>query len=144
MAKTKNARSLLSELWTIGLYKKNQGRLARQLTGVGLGLLVVIGAYVLSQMFATDTRAVIKVGIPTGIAFLGLWITYRLVNYARFADFLISVEAEMDKVTWSSRQELYRAAAVVVATMVFLGVALLCFDVFWQWFFELIGFLRLG
>ena len=33
---------------------------------------------------------------------LGLWIGYRLVNMPQFADFLIAVEAEMNKVSWPS------------------------------------------
>ena len=42
----------------------------------------------------------------------------------RFADFLISVEAEMNKVSWPSRGELYRASLVVIV-VIFLLVAIL-------------------
>ena len=143
MAKSKDATSLWNELWTLGLYKKNQGRLTRQVTGAALGLLVTLGAYTLFQTFAADQASWIRVGIPTAITVIGIWVTYRLVNYPRFADFLISVEAEMDKVTWSTRQELYRAAAVVIVTMFLFGFVLFFFDMFWQWFFRLVGFLRL-
>ena len=73
----------------------------------------------------------------------GAWAIFRAVNYPRFADFLISVEAEMDKVSWSSRQELYRATVVVVVTMFCLGAVLFLFDVFWQNFFEIIKFLQI-
>ncbi|NOX53467.1 MAG: preprotein translocase subunit SecE [Planctomycetes bacterium] len=142
MAKSNSAGSIWSELFAIGLYKKNQGRVARQLTAVGIGLLVVLGAYTLSQTFSSDTPALIRVGIPTLLAAIGLWVTYRLVNYPRFADFLISVEAEMDKVTWSSREQLFRATWVVIFTMLFFGAILLIYDIFWQWFFKLIGFLE--
>ena len=30
----------------------------------------------------------------------GLWLGYRIVNVPQFADFLIAVEAEMNKVSW--------------------------------------------
>ena len=60
--------------------------------------------------------------------FSGIWLAFRAVNLPQFADFLISVEAEMDKVTWSSRQELYRATVVVITTMVLLGAILLLYD----------------
>ena len=67
-----------------------------------------------------------------------------MVNYPRFADFLISVEAEMDKVSWSSKSELYRATVVVLVTMVLIGIILFVFDVIWQYFFEFIGFLEIS
>jgi len=70
---------LWAELFSIGLYKKNQGRLARQLTAVGVGLLVILGAYTLSQAIPSEVRPLIRIGIPTLLAAVGLWITYRLV-----------------------------------------------------------------
>ena len=42
------------------------------------------------------------------------WICYRLVNFPGFADFLIAVEAEMNKVSWPTRTELFRASMVVL------------------------------
>jgi len=55
---------------------------------------------------------------------------------------LIAVEAEMDKVTWPSREQLFRATWVVIFIMLFLGACLFVYDVFWQWFFKMIGFLE--
>ncbi len=158
MAKSKSESGFLRELLAIGLYKRNQGRLTRQLTAVAFGLIVFLGTWTMSQgpLNVTGPQSVnlwlvkftldgvwIRVGIPFLIAAVGGWIVYRAVNYSRFADFLISVEAEMDKVTWSSRAELYRATVVVIVTMIFLGVILFLYDVFWQNFFEWIGFLQI-
>ena len=86
----------------------------------------------------------IPLGIPMFLSVLGVWVIYRAMNYRRFADFLISVEAEIDKVSWSSKQELKRATVVVLITMVFLGFILFIYDMFWQWFFELIRFLQIS
>jgi len=69
----------------------------------------------------------------------GLWFGFRVVNWPRFADFLISVEAEMGKVTWPSKSELIRASVVVIVTIVILAISLFMFDVVWQWLFKLIG-----
>ena len=80
-------------------------------------------------------------GVSLGITFLGLWTTYRIIHWPRFADFLISVEAEMDKVTWSDWGELKRATVVVLVTMVILTVVLFLFDVFWQRVFTSTGVL---
>jgi len=64
------------------------------------------------------------------------------VNYPKFADFLVSVEAEMAKVSWPSKGELYRATVVVIVTMFLLAAMLFAFDTIWQWFFRLIGIIR--
>ncbi len=143
MAKSKNDASFWGELLAVGLYKRNQGRLARQLTAIALAFVVCFGAWTLSQGPLAGYQRGVSLGVPLGIALVGVWISYRLVNYPRFADFLISVEAEMDKVTWSSKQELYRATIVVLVSMFLLGAILFLYDVFWRWFFELIHFLQI-
>ena len=242
MAKAQASSSFWAELLKGGLYKRNQGRLARQLTGAAVALIIGLGAWKLSQGILTgyvnsyvavevvytateknssfdktvqDTanehdpasivgidsftegQRTLEVLLPTsayfetvddilvdkrilankiqnqlkaagpsvpelqvsvfdrdypvlwityGIPFVifagGAWIAYRLVNYPKYVDFLVSVEAEIDKVTWASRQQLYRYTVVVVATMFLMGIVLFVYDVFWQKFFKLIGFLQ--
>lgn len=239
MANPQNGSSFRAELFKFTLYKRNQGRLVRQLSAVAVAVLIFFGCYTLSKgpmsgfvnsyltttvryvgespdaaldqsiesmvgkhgghladseaggryrtltfHFPTSTRwsrdpdlvrdmaegsqafvgdvvakypkkvqisnprpqsrrAVgIAIGIPVLLCLVGLWLVFRAINYPRFADFLISVEAEMDKVSWPGRPELYRSTAVVVSTMFLLGFMLLAFDVWWKWFFELIYFLR--
>ncbi len=132
MAKPENG-SFWSELLAADLYKRNQGRLARQLTAAGIGALVVAGSYVLYQgpLSGLDSRE-LRFGIPFVITAVAAWVIYRLVNFPRFAEFLISVEAEMGKVSWASKEELYRATIVVLGTMFFLGVVLFVYDLLWQ------------
>lgn len=81
----------------------------------------------------------IATAIPGVLLAAGLWIGYRLVNWPRFADFLIAVEAEMNKVTWPTKDELIRASIVVIFTIFFLAIALFVFDIIWQTIFEAIG-----
>lgn len=81
----------------------------------------------------------VEAGIPAALFASGLWLGFRLVNWPRFADFLISVEAEMAKVTWPGKPELIRASIVVIVTILVLAVTLFLFDIVWQWFFNLIG-----
>lgn len=144
MAKPKNNESFWRELLAVGLYKRNQGRLTRQLSGVALALIVFFGAWRLYEGPLHDFPGLIGGGVPFSLALLGAWIIYRAVNFPQFADFLISVEAEMDKVSWSSRDELLRATVVVIVTMVVMGVVLFFFDMIWQRFFEFIGFLQIS
>jgi preprotein translocase subunit SecE len=116
--------------------------LTRQLTAAGISLIVFFGAWTLSQGMLLGYDPPVRIGLPLVLSALGLWLAFRVVNLPRFADFLISVEAEMDKVTWSSRQELYRATAVVITTMVLLGITLLLYDFVWVWFFTAVRILK--
>lgn len=87
----------------------------------------------------SPSNAWAETAIPLGILVLGVWIGFRLVNWPRFADFLVAVEAEMAKVSWPSRAELVRASIVVMVTILILAITLFLFDIVWQWFFSLIG-----
>jgi len=135
--------SYLGAIFTTDLYKRNQGRVTRQATAAAIVLVVAFGAWTLSQGPLMAQQEAIKVGVPTGIVVLAAWLSFRLVNFPRFADFLVSVQAEIDKVTWASRSELYRATVVVVSTMVFLGAMLFLYDQLWFFLFKAINFLDL-
>ena len=99
-------------------------------------------AWTLSQGPLSNYTEAVRTGIPVVISLMALWFAFRIVNWPRFADFLISVEAEMDKVTWASREELQRATIVVIATMVFIGLILFVYDLFWVWLFTLLRILQ--
>ncbi|MEX0700790.1 MAG: preprotein translocase subunit SecE [Planctomycetales bacterium] len=142
MAEARNGRSLWSGLLAFDLYKRNQGRLARQVTAIAVGVVIVIGAWTLSHsplLLGADRWA--RIGIPLAISLAGAWGAFRLVNWPRFADFLISVEAEMDKVSWASKGDLKRASIVVIATMFVLGFILFLYDAVWLWLFQKLGIL---
>jgi preprotein translocase subunit SecE len=70
---------------------------------------------------------------PLIVLVVGLWVSFRIVNVPRFADFLISVEAEMNKVSWPSRSELFRASVVVIVVIFFLAATLFMYDVVLKW-----------
>ena len=142
MARKVEGPTFWGNLLAVGLYKRNQGRLTRQLTAAGIALVMFFGAWTLSQGPMSGYDPPVRVGVPLILSAIGLWLAFRVVNLPAFADFLISVEAEMDKVTWSSRQELYRATAVVITTMVLLGAILLMYDFLWVWFFTVVRILK--
>jgi preprotein translocase subunit SecE len=58
------------------------------------------------------------------------------VNFPRFADFLIAVEAEMNKVSWPTRGELVRSSLVVLFTIFALAAVLFGFDAVWNAIFR--------
>jgi preprotein translocase subunit SecE len=143
MAKTDDAApGFRGEVFKFDLYKRNQGRLIRQLTALGLAVIVGFGAWTLYQSVLMDVPKPARVAIPAAICLVGGWLIFRLVNYPRFADFLISVQAEMDKVTWPDRKELIRATGVVLVGMFFLGSILYAFDLIWVTLFTALGILR--
>lgn len=134
---------LTTELLHSSVYKRNQGRLVRQLTCLAIWIIVALGCWRLN-VFLTGTIPNprwqwLELAIPVALLAIGGWIGYRLVNWPRFADFLIAVEAEMNKVSWPSRTELIRASIVVIFTIFFLATILFLFDVVWQWIFSKIG-----
>ena len=106
-------------------YKRSQGRIARQVTFFAILAAVVIGAWRLSDAATTELG---KYAIPAAIAAIGGWAAFRAVNIPRFADFLISVEAEMNKVSWPSRAELFRASMVVIVVIFMLTAILFTYD----------------
>jgi preprotein translocase subunit SecE len=144
MAKQNQNTAFWSELFKANLYKRNQGRLARQLTWVGVMAIVAFGTWTLSQGALAEYDRPIRIGVPLLLTVAAGWIAFRAVNYPRFADFLISVEAEIDKVSWSSWPELIRATIVVLCTMLFLGAVLAGYDFAWVSFFRWIGVLQAG
>ena len=130
----------LREVFHVGLYKPAQGKVARQVTGAVVATVVALASWRL-QVFLTAMSVSLKQqswlnGTTTYIiagAFLvvGSWLAYRLVNVPKFADFLIAVEAEMAKVSWPTRTELYRQSMVVIAVIFILVFLLFAFDLIW-------------
>ncbi|HJZ92734.1 MAG TPA: preprotein translocase subunit SecE [Gemmataceae bacterium] len=62
-----------------------------------------------------------------------LWFAWRVVNYPTFGDFLIATEAEINKVSWTSRRALIRDTIVVLVSLILITVFLFVVDVFWGW-----------
>lgn len=130
----------LQELFHVGIYKRSQGRVARQVTFATLVIVFGYGLWRLSDVLM-DYGHLMQFALPGVLLLLCLWVTYRLVNVPSFADFLIAVEAEMNKVSWPTRQELFRGSAVVLITIILLAALLFAFDMFWNKLFTQMGIL---
>ena len=152
MAKEKTVAraSFVQDLFQAGVYKRNQGRLVRQLTLAALSITLLMAAWkiwaVLDDLQRSGDWSLYggAYGIPGVILLIGGWMAYRLVNYPQFADFLIAVEAELSKVSWPSQTELIRSSLVVIFMMFFLAGALFGFDFVWRALFTAIGVLETG
>ena len=138
-------------------YKRMLGQRVRRLTLLGLLLVGATGVYSLMhqgslpqdwtitlpfvhndgaadgphRVFAVLADA--KTWIPLLLFALAFWLAYRAVNMPTFAEFLIATEAEMNKVSWSSRKQLVQDTIVVLITTIFMALFLLAVDLFWGW-----------
>jgi preprotein translocase SecE subunit len=74
--------------------------------------------------------------IPGVLLAVFIWISYRLVNFPSFADFLIAVEAEVNKVSWPTRAELVRASMMVLLLIFTLAIILAAYDFAWNLLFR--------
>jgi preprotein translocase subunit SecE len=148
------SESFASELFSARLYKPTQGRIARQVTGGAIWVAFAIAAWrwwqtaygmdLLASLAGAEEsqRAALNVlrwVLPGLLLALGIWIGYRTVNYPRFADFLIAVEAEMNKVMWPSQDELVRSSLVVIVLLLSFAGLMYVFDMVWVGLFYLMG-----
>ncbi|MDD3589267.1 MAG: preprotein translocase subunit SecE [Thermoguttaceae bacterium] len=117
----------LKVLLSTNLYKSSQGRIVRRSTFVGLTLVFLLGSYNLFDGSGpwssfSNIAAIL-------VAALGTWFSFRMVNYPTFADFLVSVEAEMNKVSWPSKKELLANTKVVLIFMLLFTILIYVYDV---------------
>ncbi len=124
----------LQELFHVGIHKRSQGRVSRQVTFATFAIVVAYGLWRLSDQLM-DYGHWMQYALPSVLLLACWWVTYRLVNVPSFADFLIAVEAEMNKVSWPTRQELFRGSAVVLIMIILLATVLFGFDIFWKTIF---------
>jgi preprotein translocase subunit SecE len=151
MAKEKNVAGLSSfflDLFNFGVYKRNQGRVVRQATFAALAVTLLLASWQLWALLTNPSEESWWYGTgmdyfaPGLVLLVGLWVSFRLVNYPQFADFLVAVEAEMNKVSWPSRTELMRSSMVVIFMMFFLAITLFGFDLAWRFLFQMMGVIQ--
>jgi len=76
----------------------------------------------------SEQGPVLQYYVPAIFLAVGLWASFRVIQMPAFADFLISVEGEMNKVSWPARGELFRASLVVILVIFFLAALLFLYD----------------
>jgi len=138
-------------------YKGNQGVRVRRGTIMGIIAIGAFGIYVLVTRkafgpsaetstnwewilpFAEDPNRPyfvplmyeIHLIIPVILGALLLFASWRIVNIPTAADFLIATEAEMNKVSWTSRSRLIQDTIVVLTTVFLFTAFLFAIDVVW-------------
>jgi preprotein translocase SecE subunit len=130
-------------------YKRTQGMRVRRATIFGFLIVAGFGVYSyrgsLESIGSQDLEVLIPFTggytikllpdlaytLPILLVAGSIWIGWRLVNYPPFADFLIATEAEMNKVSWTTRKRLIQDTIIVLTTMVLLTVFLFVVDILW-------------
>lgn len=124
-------------------YKKKQGKPSRQIAVCALaGCLAWLLIQVCSVFVSRQTGVLWLLTCVTMIV-VSLVAAFAFISRAKVADFLISVQSEIDKVTWPSLSEVKRATVVVLVLIVAMAVVMFTFDLVWQWFFQVTGFLQI-
>ena len=135
-----SAQGFFATLFQAGLYKPLQGRVVRQVSFVCFAIIAILIAMQIGQIeLLSDLFPGAEYAFGMGLAAAGVWICYRLVNFPQFADFLIAVEAEMNKVSWPTWPELWKASLVVIFVIFSMALSLWIFDLVWAWLFWAIG-----
>jgi len=128
-------------------FKYNQGQRVRRATLIALLVVVALGLWqnLRTGLFARGNWEIL---LPnTDVALVGLfnvnytlpflifclcgWLAWRVVNWPGFADFLIATEAEMNKVSWTTRKRLIQDTLVVLVTLFLMTVFLFVVDIIW-------------
>lgn len=142
--------------WFHGIsYKGNQGVRVRRGTIVGILVVGVFGIitmhthrffgierpetpndWYLTVPFTNPVQYAylmfkVHVIMPVILGILLIWVAWRIVNVPVFADFLIATEAEMNKVSWTTRKRLVQDTIVVLTTVFLFTTFLFVVDIIW-------------
>jgi preprotein translocase subunit SecE len=132
--------AFVQELFRFDLYKRSQGKIARQVTFAALAIIVALAAWCLNDYYTgKGATSIGRIVMPLVVLVGGLWASFRVVQMPSFADFLISVEAEMNKVSWPTWAELFRSSMVVILMIFMLAGVLFFYDVAWSYLLTLVG-----
>jgi len=137
-------------------YKASQGQRVRRGTLLALLIIGFTGIYAFARRSVVDSAAdewfwwipftgsetadtkyylplMFHVGtlMPLILIALVFWVSWRIVNWPTFADFLIATDAEMNKVSWTTRRRLVTDTIVVLATTILLTAFLFFLDLLW-------------
>jgi len=122
---------------TFEIYKKGQGNVARMVTGIGALALAGFGCVALRNYIASPTWrwhfGALSLEPGVVIAFIiflacAALVAWQALTGRWIVDFVILTEAELRKVSWPTRRDLYQQTVVVIVVSIMLGVMILIAD----------------
>ncbi len=120
------------------IYKRGQGKYTRLYSAFGGILIVGLGCFQLyTKLQALDFGLWVETMVPVALFMILSVLVLWIVNRPTVADFMISAEGEMKKVSWSSKKEIAVSTFVVIVVVVgmaaLLGVTDLGLQLFFAW-----------
>ena len=115
-------------LFGVSLYKPRQGVLIRRLCQFALSLCGV-GLSASIARFTPEGRGA---SLFVAVLVAALWSSWRVVQYPPVCDFLIDVQSESRRVSWSRVVDVKRSTLVVLFVMFLLSLYLFLCDIVLQ------------
>jgi preprotein translocase SecE subunit len=118
------------------IYKRGQGKYTRLCSAFAAAIIVGLGCLQLyKRLQATDLGLWVETMVPAGLFVVFALLISWLANKPSVADFMISAESEMKKVSWSSKQEIAVSTFIVIVVVVFMAALLGATDLFFRTLF---------
>ncbi len=122
------------------IYKRGQGYHTRLWSGLVVFAISAGGCYVLWRKLTVLDNLWVETLVPVGLCTVIGLVLFWLLNRPGAADFMISAEGEIKKVSWSSRQEITVSTMIVIFVVVLMATMLYVADfVFTYLFMHVIG-----
>ena len=119
------------------IYKRGQGKYTRLCSAFAIATIAGLGCLQLyKKLQAGDLDLWTETMVPAGLFVILALLIFWLVNKPSLADFLISAEGEMKKVSWSSRQEIAVSTFIVIVVVISMAVLLGTTDIGFRTFFS--------
>ena len=100
-----------------------------------LTLFIALNVSGQEQKMVSDLGLWFETMVPAGLFVAFAVLIFWLINKPTIADFMVSAEGEMKKVSWSSRKEIAVSTFIVIVVMVFMAILLGITDYGFQLFF---------
>jgi preprotein translocase subunit SecE len=123
------------------MYKRGQGKNTRLWSALIAATIVGIGCLQLyKKLDGTDLDEWVVYFVPAGLFALLSYVVFWLSNKPSLADFMISAEGELKKVSWSSKQEIIASTVIVIAVVIIMAGLLGATDLLFRALFtQLLG-----
>lgn len=124
------------------IYKRGQGKYTRLCSAFAAAIIIGSGCWHLYQRleatswgFSNRTELWIATMIPVALFVVLSFLVFLLVNKPSVADFMISAEGEMKKVSWSSKKEIAVSTSIVIVVVIMMAILLGTTDLIFRTFF---------
>ncbi len=120
------------------IYKRGQGYYTRLYSALVAFTIVAAGCFALYRQLEGMGNVWIKAFVPFGVCSGFAMFIFWIVNKPNIADFMISAEGEIKKVSWSSRKEIIASTIVVIFVVAMMACMLFLADAFFRFLFDIV------